>query len=370
MEEDQKVVDVDLAHLSESMSLELNKLGTQSNENEIENFTIFPVPYEFRQSKKNLFDPSVVSIGPLHHGKESLKAMQDQKWRFLRDFLFRGNHISLDLCLSEIKLLEQRARRCYSERVDFGSNDFIEMMLLDGCFVLEYFLKWYEYLFVDFPLWVLTRIFPKRNSLSLSFPNSTHKSLMVIPCATELQNAGIQLRRKSKLYCMLDISFDHRVLKIPRLTITNESKTILANIIAFEQYKSDHKTSASLSSFALFLDSLVNTPEDLMLLQQCGIINNHLDSEEELTNFFNQICKGMVVENDHFFAELFVEVNKYCESSWSKRRARWNRHKKQFIKDYFSSPWTAISLVAGVFVVLLTFVQAFFAVYAYYVPPS
>ncbi|XP_078154168.1 uncharacterized protein LOC144549329 [Carex rostrata] len=296
MEEAHIVVDVDLAHLSESMSLELDKLAGKPNEKEIDEFTIFPVPYKFRQSKKNLFDPSVVSIGPLHHGKESLKAMEDQKWQCLRDFLCRGDHISLDLCLSEIKKLEEKTRRCYRESVPLDSNSFVQMMLLDGCFVLEQFLKGNPY-------------------------------------------------------------------------TTNESKTILANIIAFEQYKSD-KTSAKLSSFALFLDSLVNTTEDVMILQQCGIINNCLNSDEELIDFFNQICKGMVVDNNHFLAELFAKVNNYCKSSWSKRLERWNRHKKQFIKDYFSSPWTAISLVAGVFVVLLTFVQAFFAVYAYYVPPS
>ncbi|XP_078154166.1 UPF0481 protein At3g47200-like [Carex rostrata] len=478
MEEDQVVVDIHLTDLSKSMSLELDKLNEKD-------YFIFPVPYKFRQSKTNLFDPSVVSIGPLHHGKESLKATEDQKWRFLRDFLSRGDHISLDLCLLEIKKLEEKTRRCYSESVPLDSNGFVQMMLLDGCFVLEHFLKWYErrlnsiddsvfipsdllllenqipffiidklceiglkpdmrrdftkYLFNVFAkagpavpddsifpytpydsifpytpydsifqnpteeihhfvhlcyhystsinpnicstsfslsimtkikslllgvfLWVLTRIFPKRNSQSLSFRKS------VIPCADKLQNAGIELRPKSKPYNMLDISFENLVLEIPTLTITNESKILLANLIAFEQYKSD-KMSANLSSFALFFDSLINTPEDVMILQQCGIIKNCLDSEEELTDFFNQICEGMVVEKDHYFAELFKVVSSYCELSWIDHLARWNMHKKQFIKDYFSSPWTAISLVAAVVIVLLTCVQSFFAIYAYYVPPS
>ena len=220
---------------------------------------------------------------------------------------------------------------------------------------------------LDFPLWVLTRIFPKRNSLSLSFPKST-----LIPCATELQNAGIKLREKSNPRHMLDISFHHRVLEIPALTITNDCKTLLANLVAFEQCKLDENQEmhANLSSFALFFDSLVNTPEDVKILQKCGIVNNCLDSDEELTNFFNQICKGMLVEKDNFMAELFPAVKSYCESSWSKRRARRNRHKNQLIDKYFSSPWTAISLGAGVFVVLLTILQTFFAIYAYFVPPS
>ncbi|KAF3321407.1 hypothetical protein FCM35_KLT14660 [Carex littledalei] len=411
--------------------------------------------------------------------------MEEQKWRFLRDFLFRGDHISVDLCLSEIRLLEQRARLCYNESVPLDSNRFCLIMLLDGCFVLEYFLNWYEHrsnsighsvfilsdllllenqipffvveklfdisigrdqredftkylayifsqagpavldasvfpdppaeiqhlihlgyhcsipndprkpfvfssesfcssmlntidymlstinnLLLEFYLWVLTRIFRKSISLSLPFPNPTWKRLMVIPCATELQNAGIKLRPKSNPDHMLDISFHHNVLEIPRLAITNESKTLLVNLIAFEQSKSD-EINANLSSFALFLDSLVNTPNDVMILHKCGILNNGLGSDEELTDFFNKICEGMVVdEDDHFLAELFGEVNKYCKVRWSRQRARWNRHKTQFIDEYFRSPWTAISLVAAVVVVLLTCVQSFFAVYAYFVPPS
>ncbi|KAF3321409.1 hypothetical protein FCM35_KLT14662 [Carex littledalei] len=408
-------------HLLESIKC---KLDTLSLPYKIGSSTIFRVPYKLRQSKENLFAPSVVSIGPFHHGHPRFETTEEQKWQFLRDFLSRGDHISLNHCLSEISKLEERARRCYNESVPLDSNRFCLIMLLDGCFVLEYFLKWYGHrlnsighsvfvlsdlllvenqipffvveklfdigigqdqredftkylaynfsqagpavldasivpdppaeihhfvhlsyhcsipsdpskpfvpssesccpccpccpsmlstitnLLLEFSLWVLTRIFRKSNSLSLPFQNPTRKRLMVIPCATELQNAGIKLRPKSNPDHMLDISFHHRVLEIPRLAITNESKTLLVNLIAFEQSKSD-EMNANLSSFALFLDSLVNTPNDVMILQKCGILHNGLDSDEELTDFFNQICQGMVVKDDHFLAELFAQVNKY-----------------------------------------------------------
>ena len=142
MEENQISLDVNIdVALLESIAHKLNTLGKP---NEADNLTIFPVPYRFRQSKENLFEPSAVSIGPFHHGRTRVQSMEEQKFRFLRDFLSRGDHITLDLCLSEIKKLEEKTRRCYSESVPLDSNSFVEMMLLDGCFVLEYFLKWYE----------------------------------------------------------------------------------------------------------------------------------------------------------------------------------------------------------------------------------
>jgi Plant protein of unknown function len=116
-----------------------------------------------------------------------------------------------------------------------------------------------------------------------------------------------------------------------------------------------------LTSFASFLDSLVNTHKNVMILQQCGIVENCLSSEEELTRFFNQVSEGAVLMEDHFLHELFTEVNRYCELSWNRQRAK-------LIRDYFSSPWAAISPVAALVLLVLTCVQSFFAVYAYYVP--
>ncbi|XP_078154169.1 UPF0481 protein At3g47200-like [Carex rostrata] len=436
---DHVIIDGDLL---ESLARKLDTLGKP---NKADNFTIFPVPYRFHQSMKNLFEPSAVSIGPFHHGRTRVQPMEEQKCRSLWDFLSRGDHITLDLCLSEIKKLEERTRRCYSERVPMDSNSFVEMMLLDGCFVLEYFLKWYERRLIDqyvfkrlsdllllenqIPFFIVEKLCeiglkpedrmnftnylnyiflsqaaptdgsivtnppaeihhfihlcyhsliptnPTKPAISplsryrlSSFPKST-----LIPCATELRTASITLRAKNNPNHMLDISFHHLVLEIPTLKITNESKTLLANLVAFEQCKLDEnpKMHANLSSFASFLVSLVNTPEDVKILKECGIVNNCLDSDEELTNFFNQICKGMLVEKDHFMADLFAAVKSYCESSGGKRWTRCNRRKKQFYQHWFINLSTMISLFGGVFLALvLSSVQTYFTVYAYYVPRS
>ncbi|XP_078158179.1 putative UPF0481 protein At3g02645 [Carex rostrata] len=153
---------------------------------------------------------------------------------------------------------------------------------------------------------------------------------MMIPCASELQDAGMKFRPKSIPQHMLDISFDHGVLEIPKLRITNDTKPLFVNLVAFEQCKLG-EIPAHMTSFASFLDSLVNTQKDVMILQQCGILENCLSSDEELTNFFHQVSEGTVVTEDHFLAELFEEVTRYCESNW-------NRQRVKLIRDDFSSP--------------------------------
>ncbi|XP_078177128.1 UPF0481 protein At3g47200-like [Carex rostrata] len=469
MEEGEIVVDVEASHLSESIKHELNKLW--GGPNETENFTIFRTPRNIQQSKKNLFEPSVISIGPFHHGQTSLRTMEGQKWRFLRDFLSRGDHISVDFCISEMKLLEEKTRRCYSETVDLDSNDFVKMMLLDGCFVLEFFLKhkeekWdtisevgWNTTFVQSDLFLLENQIPffvveklceigvkqeDRKNLFLldnlihhmsplpnspliskppaeidhlahlfhhcSVPNlekpsssnpsfrskSFHLTTMLspnrikdlllwflswvltrfsrststgdpstvsIPCISYLQDAGIKFRPKSTPQHMFDISFDHGVLEIPKLKIIDHSKPLLVNLIAFEQCKYNKINVTYFSSYAAFLDLLVSTQKDMAILQNCGIIESMLSGEEELTLFFNQLFDGVSIEEDHVFADLFTKLNRYCESSWK-------RHRAKLIRDYFSSPWTMISLVAALVLLVFTFLQSFFAVYAYFVPPS
>ncbi|XP_078161190.1 UPF0481 protein At3g47200-like [Carex rostrata] len=473
MEEIQIVQDVQPTPLSESIQLEASPLSEapivvdlktslqrQLNtlwgyENEAENFTIFRTPHNISQTKKNLFEPSVISIGPFHHGQKHLRTLEEQKRRFLRDFLSREDHISLDLCISEMKLLEKRTRGCYSETFDLKSNEFVEMMLLDGCFLLEYFLKYHKkksnyicdvgwnYHFIDRDLVLLENQIPffiveklweiglkqedrknfvneliyifdqclpyyyitnsiyrnpppaeihhlvhlcyhcfvpnldKQKDLKFKdflgmIPSATElkqkglkfkDSSAMIPSATELKQKGLKFKENDHPKHILEISFQNGVLKIPKLSIGGCSKLLIANFIAFEHSKYG-KEQSPFTCFVIFLNNLVNTPNDVRILQECGIIENLLGSEEELAHFINQVTEGSVIDGEfQYLAELYWDVNRYSESSWNKQRA-------VLIRNYFSSPWAAISLVAAFILLVLTFVQSFFAVYAYKVPPS
>lgn len=105
--------------------------------------SIHRVPMDFRKLNENACVPQIISIGPFHYAKRSsdLQAMEEHKWRYARDFLTRNEEQSLERYLQTVKNLEQRARDCYSEEIDLDSNDFVEMMVLDACFIIELFLR-------------------------------------------------------------------------------------------------------------------------------------------------------------------------------------------------------------------------------------
>lgn len=106
---------------------------------------ICKVPEKMRENNGEKYTPRLVSIGPLHHGKEHLKAMEDHKWRYLNTLLSRKPNLELilDKCVSALKGLENKVRKCYAENIDaFGSDDLVKMMLVDGCFIIELLLKY------------------------------------------------------------------------------------------------------------------------------------------------------------------------------------------------------------------------------------
>ncbi|KAL3532057.1 hypothetical protein ACH5RR_005578 [Cinchona calisaya] len=104
---------------------------------------IFRVPKSLNDINGQHYQPHIVSIGPYHHGKPQLAMIEEQKWRFLGTLLNRtkNNGVDLEDYLRAIHPLAAKARECYSEGIKFNTDEFIEMLVLDGCFIIELFRK-------------------------------------------------------------------------------------------------------------------------------------------------------------------------------------------------------------------------------------
>ncbi|XP_072993117.1 UPF0481 protein At3g47200-like [Typha latifolia] len=422
---------------------------------ETDPYTITRVPTYVRERNKKLYEPMVIAIGPYHHGREHLQDMEKHKWRFLRDLLSRSTtEASLEVLLGKMKAWEKEARRCYSESIGLTSKEFVKMMLLDGCFIIEFFWKCQEgdldnnkfsgiqYILLDvlllenqIPFFIIDGLFElvvgsaaesretpslvehirpiylaisgvRMKSQTVSPPAKIHhllhlyyhwvvpaamnpswsdhhsptlerlisqlfssfppmkseKPTSFIPSATELREAGVTFRKKASPDHMLDITFRNGVMEIPLNHIEDSTRTILTNLVAFEQSMLDGPM--NITSFSLLMDSLINTEKDVAILQRCDVVDHFLGSEEEVARFFNQLCEHAVIDlTDHYFSELFSEVNFYRDSKWHSYRAR-------LVHDYFSNPWAILSLVAALILLALTFLQTFFAIYSYFRPPN
>ncbi|RWR88192.1 UPF0481 protein [Cinnamomum micranthum f. kanehirae] len=106
--------------------------------------TIPRVPERLRLGENDAYEPKIISFGPYHHGEEKLEAMEKHKWSHLEKILSRNQEIPLKYYINEIKEQEEVIRSCYSGHFVMNSKDFVEMMLIDACFIVEHLLQIHE----------------------------------------------------------------------------------------------------------------------------------------------------------------------------------------------------------------------------------
>ncbi|XVF57831.1 hypothetical protein PTKIN_Ptkin07bG0014200 [Pterospermum kingtungense] len=125
-------------------------------------YCVFETPNILFRHKKNSFRPNRFSIGPMHHGTRKLVPTEKIKVKYLKDLVSRviasrpeletmseeAKEIEQQLILTEfvdaVKSVEKEANACYAGH-DFaaklGDDQFVKLLVLDGCFVIELFRK-------------------------------------------------------------------------------------------------------------------------------------------------------------------------------------------------------------------------------------
>ncbi|XP_004305141.1 PREDICTED: UPF0481 protein At3g47200-like isoform X2 [Fragaria vesca subsp. vesca] len=111
---------------------------------------IYRVPEKLRKVKEDAYSPRVVAIGPFHRDKTTLAPMSDHKLSYMASFLaqYTGDKKQaakrLKDCIAAIHGLDEAIRHCYIEKMESEistHDELAEMMLVDGCFILELFLR-------------------------------------------------------------------------------------------------------------------------------------------------------------------------------------------------------------------------------------
>lgn len=97
------------------------------------------------------FDSIVISIGLYHHGKHSFANHGKAKWRFLDYILEANSKKNLNDYLKGLREIYPQAKSYYSYEIKIASHKFLQMLLLDGCFILLTLCK-VDFIFSDHKL--------------------------------------------------------------------------------------------------------------------------------------------------------------------------------------------------------------------------
>ncbi|OMO92997.1 hypothetical protein COLO4_17165 [Corchorus olitorius] len=386
------VIDVDT--LASSME---NEIGNIHQLSLSPDYCIFKTPSILARHSPKAYSPNCFSFGPFHHTNPNLKVTEKIKFKYLGSLLSRWNDpkIKLKECLKSIKDIEGKARNCYAGYDGHFSehNNFVKLLVLDGCFIVELFRKdakvvtkedddpifsmscMLQFLHHDLillenqiPWIVLERLFditkgPSEikslielalhffgNLVSSHTPNLNADQLFAnqkpIPSVTRLEEAGVEFIGVKKVGSILDIKFEKGRLQIPSLLIQETTETIFRNLISYEQCLPNCKP--IFTSYAKIMDNLIDTTEDMETLCKMNVFDNWL-SPEDATQFFNKLYNDTYVKQ-FYYSKLCNEVNGHCQKWWPTWRAA-------YVHNYFSKPWAVAAQIYAIIMFILTLWQ-------------
>lgn len=425
---------------------------------ELKHYSIYRVPQNVRHSvEKQHYEPRLVSIGPYHRNKEHLRAMEERKHLYLEKFLNDSEPGTLQECIDTIRAMEPMARACYFESPMMSRDEFVEMLLLDGCFILQFFIQWFcgdadpvfsvawnhpllhtDLLMLEnqIPYFVLRQLYaiytrdpqrpttarPKKslmrtvadyfaskerrkatNRVELQEDSIDHLLHLyychfitppdtsaaaaalrargigrlglgdgaatkpppprTLRCAKELTLHGVSFLRKENTGNILDVTFrDDGTFEIPPFAVQESTCSTYMNLVAFEMSRYDVEN--HFTSYVVLMDYLINTADDVLILDRAKIIENNLSNDGEVADFFNQLRRCAYIDYDtHYLAPVYMEVDEFCERKWPSYMATLRR-------DYLGSPWAKVAFffailfaVFTIFSTVLSILQTFFNIY-------
>ncbi|XP_039169966.1 UPF0481 protein At3g47200 [Eucalyptus grandis] len=361
---------------------------------ESKNVCIYRVPAKLRQVEAEAYDPSIVSVGPYHRGDQHLKEMEEVKLKFFHSFLKsrQEGEVELDRVISAMEKLEPRARSRYADDVKLSRDEFIEMMTIDGCFVLQLLRevggrssssllqRWMLptlrrdliKLENQLPMIVLDELLdlvdansrceysilsPQDLALKFFNPLLRRDSHTNAAGTTGMNEAChfLDLFRSSILPEIQDQDRERQARMIRSVTELREAGVVLE--------KSQNNRALDVRSEGRVLKipppphrrsqrHLVPQHDDVEILLYKGIVHHSLGSNKEAANLVNKLCREVDWDGEESYLHKVVceDIDVYFMSRYAKLRAR-------LVHYYFSNWVVGISTVAGLFVLYLTLIQ-------------
>ncbi|TXG70153.1 hypothetical protein EZV62_005088 [Acer yangbiense] len=176
----------------------------------------------------------------------------------------------------------------------------------------------------------------------------------------ELKLAGIRLK-PGKTSSMRGISFSWGTLRIPPIIVDDSIEAKLLNLAAYEMCP-DFQNEFEVSTYIFFMDSLIDSAQDVKVLRESGILHNALGSDKEVVKLFNKINTDLV-PNQMLYSEVQRRIQSHYDNTWMTWIA-------QFIARHFHSPWSVLAFIAAILALASSIVQTVYTVQGYYKPDN
>ena len=177
-----------------------------------------------------------------------------------------------------------------------------------------------------------------------------------LPTASQLSKVGISFKAYKSGTSVIKYNGKKLQLDLPRLVVYEGTEDVLRNLIAYEQTS---KEGGEFTMYAVIMDSLIDTTEDLAILTKARVIVNHLGSDDELVKMWNNMSKNVTIRSCKRWDDMTRNVLKHYRDPLSSMYV-------EFHEKFFSRPWLTVSVITAILLLILTLLQTVYTILGYY----
>lgn len=173
---------------------------------------------------------------------------------------------------------------------------------------------------------------------------------------------------RGNFWVLKDVEFKRHPINshlvLPQLVVDDSTETRLLNLLAYEKC-SDGPLNRTVTSYVCFLDSLIQNTEDVKELQRKKILLNRLGNNEEVDKLFQRLAANLSPDYN-VYTDVIIGIGKHYRRHFDRERVQIGLWMSQFIRTYFTTPWTIISLIAAILLLFLTLLQTIYTMLGFY----
>nr|GMD10554.1 putative UPF0481 protein At3g02645 [Ipomoea batatas] len=177
---------------------------------------------------------------------------------------------------------------------------------------------------------------------------------ITIPSVTQLARAGINFVPSHNGISSLSFDSKTATLSLPVVCLDINSEVVLRNLVAYEACRA--KGPLVLARYTEFMNGIVDTEEDAMVLISKGVIVSQLKSQAEVAGLWNGMDRSVRLTKVQFLDEVIEEVNEYYSQRWKVKAIK-------FARAYIFGSWKFLTFMATIMLLSMVALQAFCSVY-------
>ncbi|KAF9670861.1 hypothetical protein SADUNF_Sadunf13G0113000 [Salix dunnii] len=411
------------SHWLDGITIKIDDLSPVSN------WSIWKVPHSLRTVNDDAYNPHIISIGPLRRGERKLQSMEVHKLYYMRSLLQRtpDSKETLKSSAEAIEQFDEMIRACYAEPINLFPYQLAEILLVDGCFMLELFIRYSKadlrvqddplfysswmiltlqrdlsLLENQIPFFVLERLYSlvvESSTIGQSLPSLPELAIGFFKSILYM-NENFRILRRPYPHlldlihnCYLPAATAVRNNVRERVSI-QPAKSLDEAGIVFRKGTARNLFDLKFGNGVLEIppllihDSTVSLFQNLIAYEQLS-----RGTPQYITSYFALMSRLVydrrdaelleskgIIENDMsgwkdvsvLFNDMCKQVvvqdfyyAELCQHLNSNFRTQWALYKATMRKTYFRSPWAVLSTMAACVLLSLTAIQTIYAVLSY-----